>query len=198
MARLNPSFKVEGKEYEIIRTRALECEYEKIREKNKLTDEQVSLSNDYAKLVLEFEEIAERFRQAKEEYYEDVLNNDKKAKFKAFKELSDEKFEEIKNFEINNKSFSMNELQKMAYKNGVELLVFGLVEQCNLTREDAISVWDKFVEYFGVDYSKDWIAAMVQVLFEREEEDEDPFMKQAKAKAKQKMEQRKGLSKVKK
>ena len=32
MARINPYFEVDGKKYEIIRTRALECEYEKVRE----------------------------------------------------------------------------------------------------------------------------------------------------------------------
>ena len=82
MNKLNPYFEVEGKKYEIKRTRAIECEYEKIREQNKLDDEQISLTNDYAKLMLEYEEILEKYKEAKEDYFEDVLNKEKKSKYK--------------------------------------------------------------------------------------------------------------------
>ena len=197
MAKLNPYFEVEGKKYEIIRTRALECEYDKIREQNKLDDESISLTNDYAKLMLEYEEIMEKYNIAKEEYFDDVLNKDKKSKYKAFKELSDEKFNELKNFELNNKGFSLNKVQKVAYNNGVQLLVFALCEQCKLERDEAISVWDKFVAHFGQDIAQEWINAMIQTLFDSEE-DENPFLKQAKARAEQKMQQRRGLLKMKK
>ena len=198
MNKLNPFFEVEGKKFEIIRTRALECEYEKIREQNKLDDRQISLTNDYAKLMLEYEEILEKYKDAKNDYFEDVLNKDKKAKYKAFKELSDEKYDEMKNFELENKDFSINKVQDFAYNNGVELLIFALNEKCGLSKDESALVWDKFVSRFGSDTAKDWINAMVQSLFDREEEDENPFLKQARAKAQQKMEQRKGLSKVKK
>lgn len=198
MNKLNPYFEVEGKKYEIFRTRAIECEYEKIREQNKLDDRQVSLTNDYAKLMLEYEEILEKYSNAKEEYFEDVLNKDKKAKYKAFKELSDEKFEELKDFELNNKDFSLTKIQDIAYQNGVELLVFALNEQCNVSKEEAKEIWDKFVSHFGTEIAQEWINAMLQTLFEREEETENPFLKQARAKAQMKIEQRKGLSKVKK
>ena len=197
MGKLNPFFEVEGKRYEIMRTRALECEYDKIREQNKLDDESISLTNDYAKLMLEYEEIMEKYNDAKEEYFDDVLNKDKKAKYKAFKELSDEKFDELKNFELNNKGFSLSKVQKVAYDNGVQLLVYALCEQCNLERHTAVEIWDKFVAHFGQDIAQEWINAMIQTLFDSEEE-ENPFLKQARAKAQQKMEQRKGLSKVKK
>lgn len=198
MSKLNPYFEVEGKKYEIVRTRAIECEYEKIRERNKLDDEQVSLTNDYAKLMLEYEEILEKYKNAKDEYFEDVLNKDKKSKYKAFKELADEKFNEIKDFELNNKGFSLNKVQELAYQNGVELLVFALNEQCDISKDEAQDVWEKFVSHFGMETAKDWITLMIQTLFEREDEDENPFMRAAKAKQQQRLEQRKGLSKVRK
>ena len=198
MNKLNPYFEVEGKKYEIKRTRAIECEYEKIREQNKLDDEQISLTNDYAKLMLEYEEILEKYKEAKEDYFEDVLNEEKKSKYKAFKELSDEKYDEMKEFELKNKNFSLNKVQDFAYKNGVELLMFALNEQCGVSKDEAKNIWDKFVAHFGTETAKDWINVMIQTLFEREDEEENPFLKQARAKAKLKMEQRKGLSKVKK
>ena len=197
MSKLNPFFEVDGKKYEIVRTRAVECEYEKIREQNKLDDEQISLTNDYAKLMLEYEEILEKFKSAKEEYFDDVLNKEKKEIYKAFKELSDEKYNEMKEFELSNKDFSLSKVQDFAYANGVELLIFALNEQCGLSQEEARNVWDDFVDHLGIETAKEWITAMVQALFEKEEEEENPFLKQARAKRLQKMEQRKGLSKVK-
>ena len=197
MSKLNPFFEVDGKKYEIVRTRAVECEYEKIREQNKLDDEQISLTNDYAKLMLEYEEILEKFKSAKEEYFDDVLNKEKKEIYKAFKELSDEKYNEMKEFELSNKDFSLSKVQDFAYANGVELLIFALNEQCGLSQEEARNVWDDFVDHLGIETAKEWITAMVQTLFEKEDEEENPFLKQARAKQLQKMEQRKGLSKVK-
>lgn len=198
MTKLNPFFEVNGKKYEITRTRAVECEYEKIREQNKLDDEQISLTNDYAKLMLEYEEILEKYKGAKDEYFEDILNKDKKAKYKAFKELSDEKFAEIKDFELSNKEFSLNKVQDFAYKNGVELLVFALNEQHGVTTDDARAIWYDFEEHLGKETAKEWISVMVQTLFEREDEEENPFLKLAKAKAQQREEHRKGLAKAKK
>lgn len=197
MAKLNPFFEVDGKKYEIIRTRALECEYEKIKERNKPEDEQLSLTNDYAKLMIEFEEISQKYALAKEEYFDDVLNKEKKEKYLAFKELSDNKYNEMKEFELGNKNFSINKLEELAYKNGVELLVYALVEQCRVSEETAKSIWEDFVSHFGIITAKEWITAMIQTLFEREDEEENPFLKAARAKAQQRMEQRKGLSKMK-
>lgn len=198
MTKLNPFFEVNGKKYEITRTRAVECEYEKIREQNKLDDEQISLTNDYAKLMLEYEEILEKYKGAKDEYFEDILNKDKKAKYKAFKELSDEKFAEIKDFELSNKEFSLTKVQDFAYKNGVELLVFALNEQHGVTTANARAIWEDFEEHLGKETAKEWISVMVQTLFEREDEEENPFLKLAKAKAQQREEHRKGLAKAKK
>lgn len=197
MERLNPFFEVEGKRYEIKRTRAVECEYEKIREQNKLDDNQVSLTNDYAKLMLEYEEILDKYKEAKDNYFADVLNKDKKEVYKAFKELSDEKYTELKEFELSNKDFSLDKVQKLAYDNGVKLLVFALNEQCDVSTKEATAIWDKFELHFGKELAQEWINAMIQTLFEKEDE-ENPFLKQARAKAQQRAEQRKGLSKVRK
>ena len=51
MGRINPYFEVDGKNYEFMRTRALECEYKKIRNANKMSEEDENLFNDYAKLL---------------------------------------------------------------------------------------------------------------------------------------------------
>lgn len=201
MSKLNPFFEVDGKKYEIKITRAVECQYDKIREQNKLDDEQVSVTNDYAKLAVEYEEILTKYAQAKEAYMSDdgILDENLKKKYLAYKELADSKYAEVKEFELKNKNFSLAEVEDIAYKNGVELLVFALEEQCNVTKDEAISLWEGFVDQLGIKTAKEWITLMIQTLFEREdEEDQNPFMRQARAKQQQKLEQRKGLSKMKK
>lgn len=201
MSKLNPFFEVDGKKYEIKRTRAVECQYDKIREQNKLNDEQISVTNDYAKLAVEYEEILTKYEQAKEAYMCDdgILDENLKKKYLAYKELADSKYEEVKEFELKNKNFSLAEVEDISYKNGVELLVFALEEQCDVTKDEAISLWEGFVDQLGINTAKEWIILMVQTLFEREdEEDQNPFMRQARAKQQQKLEQRKGLSKMKK
>lgn len=197
--KINPYFEVEGKKYEIERNRAIECQFEKIREQNKLDDDKLSLVTDYKKLVNEYQEILEKYEDVKNDYFDNVLDKDKKEKYKAFKELSDEKFNELKEFELKNKNLSLDELRNLTYKNGVELLVYALSEKYKISQDEAKNIWEKFVEHFGIETAKEWIELMIQTLFEKDdEEEENPFLKQAKAKAKLKMEQRKGLSKIKK
>ena len=196
MERLNPFFEVEGKRYEIKRTRAVECEYDRVRKANEPEANLRELTNDYAKLMLEYQEIAEKFKEAKDKYMTDegILDENLEKIYNAYKKLSDAKFEEVKNFELKNKEFSIDKLQQMAYDNGVKVLIFALTEQCKVTEAEAVEIWDKFVTHFGIDFSMKWIDAMIQTLFESE--DEDPFLKQAQARAKLKAEQRKGLSKM--
>lgn len=200
MGRLNPFFEVEGKTYEIVRTRAVECEYDKIRQRNQVDEREANFATDYTKLVNEYAEILEKYEEAKNNYFNDILSEEKEKVYNAFKKLSDIKYEEVKDFEFKNKEFSIEKLQDRAYKNGVEVLVFALStnKDYSLSAQEARDVWSKFEEHFGLDYAKNWINAMIRVLFENDEEEQDPFLKQANAKMLQKIEQRKGLSKVRK
>lgn len=196
--KINPYFEVKGKTYEIKRTRYLETEYDRITSSSKLSAEQESLFADYIKLESEYNEIIEKFRNAKDDYFANVLDKEKKEIYLAFKELSDDKYKEIKEFNITNPDFSLNNIQKMAYENGVKLLYVALQEQYSLSEEQAKNVWEDFVEHLGTQVAMEWILLMVQTLFEKDEEDENPFLKQAKAKAIQRMEHRNGLKKIKK
>ena len=196
--KINPYFEVNGKTYEIKRTRFLESEYEKITKASPLTAEQESMFADYIKLEGEYTEIVQKFKEAKDAYFDDVTDEKKKAVYQAFKELNDEKYNEMKNFELSRPSFSLRDMQEQAYNNGVKLLYIALKEQYGLTEEKAIAVWDNFVEHFGKQTSMEWILVMVQSLFSNDEDEQDPFLAQARAKAQQRMEQRKGLAKIKK
>lgn len=197
MSKIIPFFEVEGERYEIERTRFLECEYEKITQTSQMAEEDERAFANYARLQAEYEEIAGKFREAKDSYYSDITNKTLKEQYKAFKELHDEKYQEIVDFGLKNKDFSTQKIENKAYENGLKLLIVALTHKYHISDAEAKSVWDKYIEHFGMQTAKEWILFMVQSLFEREEE-EDPFLKQAKAKAIQRAEQRKGLSKVRK
>lgn len=200
--RIPITFEVEGQTYEIVRTRALECEYEKITKQSSLSEQDERAFADYIKLQAETEELAEKFRIAKEDFYNDVLDEEKEKKFLAFEKLYNRKYQEIIDFTTTHKDFSTQKVEEIAMDNGVKLFVLALSQKYAMSHDEAKSVWEKFRDFlsekYGMQSPREWILTMVRELFEGEEEETDPFLKQARAKAQQRMEQRKGLSKIKK
>lgn len=197
MSKLNPSFVVDGKTYEIKRTRYLECQYERISEENAFTDEQQALLAKGTKLRMEYEELAEQFRQIKEKHFANMRDKELTAEYKAFKEELDELYKELTDFEIANKSVSLSALQKVAVDKAEKLLILALCEQYDLDVETSKEVWCKYVDEIGVSTASEWVMFMLDALF-NEDENIDPFLKQARAKAEMRAEQRKGLSKIRK
>ena len=191
--RVLPYFKVDNITYTIKPSRFLDTEYEKITSNNSLSKEESILFSDYQKMQLEYEEIAEKFRNAKTDYLEDVLNKEKKELYKAFKELVDEHYNNIKQFIFeNNFNDLLNKIEKISYENGLEILYKALNEQYELSIEEAKKLWEGFVDNLGYETAREWILFMVKNLFEQEESD-DPFLKQARETEIRKMEQRKAL-----
>lgn len=200
--RIPITFEVEGQTYEIVRTRALECEYEKITKQSSLSEQDERAFADYIKLQAETEELAEKFRTAKEDFYNDVLDEEKEKKFLAFEKLYNRKYQEIIDFTTTHKDFSTQKVEEIAMDNGVKLFVLALSQKYEMSHDESKSVWEKFRDFlsekYGMQSPREWILTMVRELFEGEDEEIDPFLKQARAKAQQRMEQRKGLSKIKK
>lgn len=196
--RLNPHFVVDNKKYEIKANRMLDLKYQEIKNEKSLSKEEEIAVTDFAKLQLEYAELAEKFKEAKEDYLQptNIRNKDKKEIYLAYKELADEKFKEVRDFELHCPNLDMNKVKELAYENGVKVLIFALTTQCDLTEEKANEVWDKFVDHFGTQTAHDWISAMLQELFD--EDEENPFLAQAKAKAEKRAEAKKGFQKIKK
>ena len=197
MGKIIHSFVVDGKTYEIRRTRYLECQYEQISQENNFTDEQQALLAQGTKLRMEYEELAEQFSPIKEQHFANMRDKELTAEYKAFKEELDELYKALTDFEINHKEVSMSALQKVAVDKAERLLILALCEQHNLDEENAKAVWCKYVDEIGVATASEWVMFMLDALF-NEEETNDPFLKQARAKAELKAEQRKGLSRVRK
>lgn len=208
--RIPITFMVNGKNYEIKRTRILECEYEKLTNESIFTEQEEQELAEYLKIQAEAEEFAEKLREAKKDFLkpENVRDKDKKELYLAYKELSDEKFNEMSRFLLEHKNFSTKKLQELSLENGIKIFKIALKNKpYELSDEEADKVWedfrDKLSEQYGISAPREWILLMIQELFEGEDyEDEkdnsNSFFKLAKAKALQKVEQRKGLSKIKK
>lgn len=196
--KINPYFEVKGVTYEIKRTRYLESEYDKITTNNKLSAEEENLFAGYIKLESEYSELIDKFKTAKNEYFEDVLNEEKEKKYYAFEKLANRKYDEINEFNVNHPDFSLKRIENLAYENGLKLLYLALKEQYSLSEQEAKDIWEDFISHFGNQVATEWVLEMVKTLFERDEEEENPFLKQARAKAIQQMEHRNGLKKIKK
>lgn len=197
MARINPSFVVDGKKYEIKRTRYLECQYENISEESNFTDEQKALLAQSTKLRVEYEELAEQFIPIKKKHFANMRDKELTAEYKAFNEELDELYKELTDFEIAHKDISMSALQKVAVDKAERILIIALCEQYDLPEEKAKEVWEKYVDEISVATASEWVIYMLDALF-NEEETADPFLKAQRAKAELRAEQRKGLSRVKK
>lgn len=197
MEKIIPSFVVDGKKYEIKRTRYLECQYESISEENNFTEEQQALLAKGTKLRIEYEELAQKFIPIKEQHFANMRDKELTAEYKAFKEELDDLYKELTDFEIANKSVSMTALQKVAIDKAERILILALCEQYDLTDENAKEVWCKYVDKIGVQTASEWVMYMLDALF-NEEEVADPFLKAQRAKAELRAEQRKGLSKIRK
>lgn len=198
--RINPYFSADGITYTIRPSRILDAKYEELQNNSILTIEEQELYVDYQKLQEEYKEFAERFVNAKSEYLDDILNKEKKEKYKAFEEITNEKFNEIKRFALNPElNKVLTKVENIAYENGVEILITALTTQYKeqgITIDKAKELWNGFVEELGLDTAKQWILFMAKNLFE-EEENTDPFLTKAKEKEIQRMEKLKGLSKIK-
>jgi predicted nuclease with TOPRIM domain len=195
MSKIIPSFVVNGKTYEIKRTRYLECEHEKISNESSFTEEEQALLAKATKLRVEYEELAEKFREVKEKHFANMRNKELTAEYKAFKEELDEMYKELTDFEIKHEVVSLRSLQKLAANKAERLLILALCEQYNLPQKEAEEIWCMHVDNIGKEAAGEWVLFMIDALF-NEEETTDPFLKQARAKAELKAEQRKGLSKV--
>lgn len=195
MGKIIPSFVVDGKHYEIKRTRYLECQYEQLSQEESFTAEQKALLAQGTKLRAEYEELTELFRPIKEKHFANMRDKDLTAEYKAFKEELDELYTAVTDFDIAHKEVSMSALQKVAVDKAERLLLLALCEQYKLDDESAKAIWCKYVDEIGISTASEWVMFMLDTLF-NEEETADPFLKQARAKAEQKAEQRKGLSRV--
>ena len=193
MENLKPVFTANGKDYELKRTRALMVEFQKISENNKLDEED---ANNYLKIKNTFDEMEkelsllnEKLDVARNDYYNDPTNADKKAKFEALKKLVKETEKPL----IDGKSEEMqylNKMTKIMLDNYEKAIVFAISEQYDMSMTNAEKLWQEFVDEVGVATASQWVYAIGDTLFNQEANEND-FLAKKRAQQQQRLMARK-------
>ena len=194
---LKPFLVIDGKTYEITKTRFLITKYEELVNEMKPSDEKAEdISKNvliFQRLTAQVQELAKRLESAKEEFYNNPTDADLRNAYKVFKEEYNEAFDEMVTFESKNKSAS--ESMTLALRVWEKLLIESLVEQYGLTQKEATEMWENHVDEMGENQASEWLFAFYSTLFEKEEKT-DPFLEKAREKQMQKAQQKSSLNKV--
>lgn len=189
MENLKPVFTVNGKDYELKRTRALLVEFQKITEKNKMSEEDANkyleIRETFDEMEREIEQISEKLAEARDEFYNDPTNADKKAKFEALKKL----LKEVQKPLTDGKSVEMqylNKMTKIMLDNYEKAIIFAISEQHNMSMTSAEKTWQEFVDEVGVAEASQWVYAIGDTLFNTEAEDNN-FLAKKRAQQEQKL-----------
>lgn len=189
MENLKPVFTVNGKDYELKRTRALLVEFQKITEKNKMSEEDANkyleIRETFDEMEKEIEQISGKLAEARDEFYNDPTNADKKAKFEALKKL----LKEVQKPLTDGKSVEMqylNKMTKIMLDNYEKAIIFAISEQYNMSMTSAEKTWQEFVDEVGVAEASQWVYAIGDTLFNTEAEDNN-FLAKKRAQQEQKL-----------
>ena len=180
--KLTPTFTVDGKDYEIQTTRKLLSFYnECVGALEKSPEEQKKAE----KLILSAQELANdlqalesRIETAKNEYYDDPTNADKKAKYEALIQIRDDRADKL---------FAGSEQRDYADQIAKELadvyekcIVYAIQEQHELSKAQATALWESFVDEVGKREAGEWIMEIGDTLFNAKE-NENSFLAKKRA-----------------
>lgn len=176
MENLKPVFTVNGKDYELKRTRALMVEFQKISESNKLSEEDankyLSIRDTFDEMEKELSLLSEKLDNARNAYYDDPTNADKKAKFEALKKLVKETQKPL----VDGKSEEMqylNKMTKIMLDNYEKAIIFAISEQYDMSMTNAEKLWGEFVDEVGIANASQWVYAIGDTLFNQEANEND-------------------------
>lgn len=195
MERMIPFFELNGKRYEIKRTRYVMAEFDKRKS-------EISLSNDEEKEYVKEQDknkLLEKLSARKDELYETYLTT------------FDEKDEELYNKACVAYDKLLDEISAMENVSGKyhkRILDLGeqmIIESLKWDKDgkqvrndkEATDLWETYVNEVGKTAASELVAYTMQYLVGGDEEEENPFVVQARAKAEQTMQRKQGLKRVK-
>lgn len=190
-----PFFEVNGKRYEIKRTRYVMAEFDKRKS-------EISLSNDEEKEYVKEQDknkLLEKLSARKDELYETYITT------------FDEKDEELYNKACVAYDKLLDEISAMENVSGKyhkRILDLGeqmIIESLKWDKDgkqvrndkEATDLWETYVNEVGKTAASELVAYTMQYLVGGDEEEENPFVVQARAKAEQTMQRKQGLKRIK-
>ena len=189
-----PSFKVDGKTYELEYTRALQREYKRMTDEKKQDKEYQRNIAEYYLLQSQYEKIHAQYEKAAEEFFADVLNEDKERAYNKLAELNKAAFDKFNTFASEHNDgdgtpFTIDCLER--------LVILALKEQYNLSTKDAEAVWCKYVTKNGEKDAILFLSFVGSAWFTDTNNGKDsPFVKSKMAKVEAASNRRIGLQKI--
>ena len=176
--RIKPYFEVDGQRYELMATRYLIAEYQKIGKENDLTNEDKENAIKAQTLINDLQKYIQKVKELEEKFF-DTLDDEDERKYLKMKSLYEAKLNELAQLEA--ETGCTTRLQEK----GIEVLektaIIGLAEQYfNFNQKQAKIVWDKFVETISEEDKGEWLSYMSECLFKTDEEEveENSFLSQ--------------------
>lgn len=176
MERIIPFFEVDGKRYEIKRTRYLLAEYDKLSNSANLSKEDKANAVKAQSLIADVQKYATKKDELEKIFFETFDDNDERKYLKA-KELYDNALAELTKLEVESRSTS--KLQKQGIDLLEKIAIMGLSEQYGMDYDTAKATWEKYVDTIGNEQAVEWLSGMSECLFGSDDEvDENSFLAQ--------------------
>ena len=191
-----PYFEVNGKRYEIKRTRYLMAEFDKQKSEIELTaDEEVQIAKEEEK-----SNALEKLSKRKEELYDKYLETFDEGDYEvynracsAYDRLLDE-IGKLENVSAKHRQKTIDVAERIIIRS-LQLNEDG--EEIR-TADEANDIWCAYVDEFGKIAAMQFVVFAANYIVGNDEENENPFVAQAKAKAEQRAQKRReGYQKVK-
>lgn len=189
-----PFFEVNGKRYEIKRTRYLQAEFDLVKSDMEMTeDEQIAYVKEQ-----ELDNRLEKLRERKNELYEkwlETFDEKDEALYKkaatAYNSLLDE-FGTMESVTAKQRKRMVDMGEKLIIK----ALQINNKGETIRTEDEATEIWTAFVEDVGQSTTIQFVVFTLNYIMGGDEDVDNPFVAQAQAKAEQRANMKKGIVKV--
>lgn len=176
MERIIPFFELDGKRYEIKRTRYLLAEYDKLTNETNFSKEDKANAVKAQSLIADVQKYGEKVRELEAIFFETFDDIDERKYLKA-KELYDKALDELTKLEV--ESGSTAKLQKQGIDLLEKIAIMGLAEQYNMEYKTAEKLWEQYADSIGNDKTVEWLSGMSECLFGNDDEvEENSFLSQ--------------------
>lgn len=188
---ITPFFELDGKRYEIKRTRYLLAEYEKLSNESTLSNADKENAIKAQSLIADIQRYGEMVQKLWAEF-EETFDDEVERRYLKAKALYENALDRLARLEV--ESGCTTKLQKAGIDILEKVAIMGLAEQYfDMDYDKAEAVWVRFVEDLGKTNVPEWLSAMAECLFKDEEEaEENPFLSKMREKREQ---SRKGAKK---
>jgi hypothetical protein len=174
--KITPFFEVNGKRYEIKKTRWLIAEHKRLAEESAISKEDKANAIKAQNLVSDAQKYTEKANEMWEELCENPTAENENRYF-LFKRMADKAINDYNDF------IAVTDSVENIAKNNIDILeivaIKGISEQhFDLDEEKGRAVWEKFVaECDNDNYIAEWLMAMSSALFiEEDEEEKNDFL----------------------